>query len=369
MSILELRHIEKSYGNRLVLKDIDLSVAHGEFLTFLGASGCGKTTLLRLISGFESPDQGKVFIQNKDVTALAPQQRNVHTVFQSYALFPHLSVFENVAFALRCRNNTNADLQARVIDALKMVKLDYLKDQQPCHLSGGQKQRVAIARAIVNKPLVLLLDEPLSALDYRLRKEMQLELKQLQRELGITFILVTHDQEEALSLSDRVVILNEAQIAQVGTPREVYETPCNLAVGHFIGEVNQFDGHVLAVNHNSLLIRSKQGDFSVEKDPLLALNKNEQVHVLIRPEDIKIWREAEKPQVSPLMFGEVIETIYKGSTVDILLKLDNGKIVKTNQFFDEDNDENLLFQIHEKIWLHWPLGWEVVLLNEYRTQI
>src|SRR3990167_2009544 len=247
-NVVELRGVHKSIYGHDILHDINLEVREGEFLTLLGPSGCGKTTLLRLISGFEESTQGAVYIDNKEVSGLPPHQRHVHTVFQSYALFPHMTVFENVAFGLRCQKVPATEIKSRVADVLKMVKLEKYAERKPNQLSGGQQQRVAIARAAVNRPRVLLLDEPLSSLDYRLRKTMQIELKQLQRTMGITFIFVTHDQEEALSMSDRVVVMQEGCIEQIGTPREVYEEPQNLAVAKFIGEANIFDSTIVAAD-------------------------------------------------------------------------------------------------------------------------
>lgn len=363
--IIQLKHIEMSYSGRLILKDIDLSIKNGEFLTILGPSGCGKTTLLRLISGFEQPDKGQIFLKDEEVTTQPPQARDVHTVFQSYALFPHLSLFDNVAFGLRCKGTDTNTIESKVIDALKMVRLDHMRDRLPSQLSGGQKQRVAIARAIVNEPLVLLLDEPLSALDYRLRKNMQVELKQLQRKLGITFVFITHDQEEALSMSDRVVVMNEGYIEQIGTPREVYEEPCNLTVGRFIGEVNQFDGQINRVSDEELHVDCDGLVIPVETPSNHNFEVDDRVHILIRPEDIKVWHHAQKPDLSPLMKGQVTEVIYKGSTVDIRVTLDNDKQIITTQFFDEDSgDENLQYKIGEQVWVHWPIGWEVTLPHE-----
>src|SRR3990167_4062040 len=247
-NVVELRGVHKAIYGHDILHDINLEVREGEFLTLLGPSGCGKTTLLRLISGFEEPTQGSILIDNKNVIGLPPHQRHVHTVFQSYALFPHMTVFENVAFGLRCQHVPSQEIQTRVADVLKMVKLEKYAERKPNQLSGGQQQRVAIARAAVNRPLVLLLDEPLSSLDYRLRKTMQIELKQLQRKLGITFIFVTHDQEEALSMSDRVVVMQEGYIEQIGTPSEIYEEPCTLQVAKFIGEANIFDATIITAD-------------------------------------------------------------------------------------------------------------------------
>ena len=254
-SVVELQNVSKSINHQIILNNLSLSVKEGEFLTLLGPSGCGKTTLLRLISGFEEPTSGKIFIDGKDVSGLPPHKRHVHTVFQSYALFPHMSVFQNVAFGLKCQKVPSKQIKVQVEEVLKMVKLEAYVDRKPSQLSGGQQQRIAIARAAVNRPRVLLLDEPLSSLDYRLRKNMQIELKQLQRRLGITFIFVTHDQEEALSMSDRIVVLHEGNIEQMGTPREVYEEPRNLNVAKFIGEVNIFEGIILEVVENTRKIK------------------------------------------------------------------------------------------------------------------
>ena len=246
--VIELLNVSKSFDGDVAIDDISLTVADGEFLTLLGPSGCGKTTVLRLIGGFEEQDSGELRIDGKAVAGLAPELRPVNTVFQSYALFPHMDVYDNVAFGLRIAGMTETDIAREVPKALKLVRLENRPHRMPSELSGGQQQRVAIARAIVNKPRVLLLDEPLSALDYRLRKEMQRELKELQRTLGITFILVTHDQEEAFTMSDRVVVMNEGRVEQVGSPKDIYEDPANLYVARFVGEINVLDGVITGKN-------------------------------------------------------------------------------------------------------------------------
>src|SRR3990167_3296218 len=292
--LIELKNIHKSYGTLPILRDISLCVHRGEFFTLLGPSGCGKTTLLRLISGFEAPSYGDIYINNQHVNHLPPQQRDVHTVFQSYALFPHLSVFENVAFALRCKKMPENLINTHVLEALDLVQLAAFGSRSVKQLSGGQQQRIAIARAIVDRPQVLLLDEPLSSLDYRLRKTMQYELKQLQKTLNITFIFVTHDQEEALSMSDRIGVFNQGHLEQIGTPREVYETPNNLHVAMFIGEANIFDVDVHALADNDLLTQ-------IESVPLRCKNTGhyqpgDKIHLIVRPEDIRVWSEYEVKQ-------------------------------------------------------------------------
>lgn len=361
-NVVELRGIYKTINDLEVLCNINLEVREREFLTLLGPSGCGKTTLLRLISGFEEPTQGQIFIDNKNVSGLPPHQRHVHTVFQSYALFPHMTVFENVAFGLRCQKVPSADIQSRVADVLKMVKLEKYADRKPSQLSGGQQQRVAIARAAVNRPRVLLLDEPLSSLDYRLRKTMQIELKQLQRTLGITFIFVTHDQEEALSMSDRIVVMQEGYIEQIGTPRQVYEEPQNLNVAKFIGEVNIFDGEVVSINGSQQITVNVLGKLKTTK-ATRTFAVGEKVHVLVRPEDVRAWGQPEVENTADMLPGAVEEVIYKGTTVDLMVRLANGKAIASTEFFDED-DDRLEYKLGEKVWVNWTAGWEVVLPYE-----
>ncbi len=350
-----------SYGAIPILKDISLTVHPGEFLTLLGPSGCGKTTLLRLISGFETALSGEIYIHGKCITELPPQQRDVHTVFQSYALFPHLTVFENIAFPLRCKKLPDAEIKIRVTEALQRVQLESFGTRSIKQLSGGQQQRVAIARAIVNRPKVLLLDEPLSSLDYRLRKAMQYELKQLQKALDMTFIFVTHDQEEALSMSDRIVIFNHGHIEQIGTPREVYENPTNLYVAQFIGEANIFDVLVKELETNDLFVE-------IEGRTLRCTNTenyqiNEQLHLMIRPEDIRVWHLDKVDCSDEMLPGRIIDIVYKGSTVDLKVALASGKVINASEFFDEDDDD-LAYELEETVWVQWFSGWEVLLPYE-----
>lgn len=361
-NVVELRGVYKSIHDHEILHDINLEVREGEFLTLLGPSGCGKTTILRLISGFEETTKGTIFIDNKDVSGLPPPLRHVHTVFQSYALFPHMSVFENVAFGLRCQKVPTDEIKIRVADVLKMVKLEKFAERKPSQLSGGQQQRVAIARAAVNRPRVLLLDEPLSSLDYRLRKTMQIELKQLQRTLGITFIFVTHDQEEALSMSDRVVVMHEGCIEQIGTPRQVYEEPQNLTVAKFIGEVNIFEGQVISTGENKQLTLNMLDRLRSAKSARFFM-PGEKVHVLIRPEDVRVWGIPEVNNTSDMFAGTVEEVTYKGTTVDLIVRLSNNKIIAATEFFDED-DDRLEYKLGEQVWVNWTPGWEVILPYE-----
>lgn len=359
--VLELENISKLFHQQKVLDGINLKIYSGEFLTLLGPSGCGKTTLLRIISGFESPDEGLLSINGHNALHLSPEQRSVHTVFQSYALFPHMTVYDNVAFGLRCQGLAKAVIQERVDEILQIVKLRHLIDRKPVQLSGGQQQRVAIARAVVTRPLVLLLDEPLSSLDYRLRKTMQLELKQLQRRLGMTFVFVTHDQEEALSMSDRVVVLHDGKIQQVGTPRAVYETPINLTVANFIGEVNTFPTVVEAYENNKITVAIEGQTQAYHTKKAYAVG--ESVNILLRPEDIRVYDSKEVDDTSNMYPGTVEEVIYKGTTVDLMVKLASGKLIHATEFFDED-DDSLVYTLGEKVWIHWISGWEIILPHE-----
>ena len=243
--LVQLVGIRKDFDGKTVISDLDLTINNGEFLTLLGPSGCGKTTVLRLIAGLENVDAGQIHLENEDITQVPAEDRHVNTVFQSYALFPHMTVDATVPFRLRLPKTPASEIPARVHDALRMVQLEEFAQRKPHQLSGGQQQRVAIARAVVNKPSLLLLDESLSALDYKLRKQMQNELKALQRKLGITFVFVTHDQEEALTMSDRIVVMRDGKIEQDGTPREIYEEPKNLFVASFIGETNIFNATII----------------------------------------------------------------------------------------------------------------------------
>lgn len=359
--LIEIKKLCKSYGSAAILNNISLSVYDGEFLTLLGPSGCGKTTLLRLISGFEQPCSGQLFIKGKCINHLPPQKRDVHTVFQSYALFPHLSVFENVAFALRCNKTPAKEIALRVMETLELVQLESFATRNIGQLSGGQQQRVAIARAIINRPQVLLLDEPLSSLDYRLRKAMQYELKQLQKTLNLTFIFVTHDQEEALSMSDRIVVFNHGHIEQIGTPREVYETPTNLHVAKFIGEANIFSVTVVAEEGMNLLTDIESVRFHCKNTG--SFKPGDKLHLMVRPEDIRVWSLNEVESTADMLPGKIIDIIYKGSTVDLKVELVSGKIINASEFFDEDDDK-LEYSPHEQVWVQWPAGWEVLLPYE-----
>jgi len=359
--VIQLKGLSKSFDGKQIITGLDLNVNDGEFLTILGPSGCGKTTVLRLIAGFENADAGQVIIADKDVTEIPAEHRHVNTVFQSYALFPHMTVFDNVAFGLRMQKVAESEIEPRVMEALRMVQLDKFASRKPHQLSGGQQQRVAIARAVVNKPKVLLLDESLSALDYKLRKQMQIELKQLQRKLGITFIFVTHDQEEALSMSDRIIVMRDGNIEQDGSPREIYEEPTNLFVARFIGEINVFDATIKERLDESRILANVEGRSSLIHCKL-PVNIGDKVKVLLRPEDIRL-EEINNGDEANGIIGYVRDRTYKGMTLDSVVELESGTSVMVSEFFNED-DPDVDHSLDQKVAVTWVESWEVVLADE-----
>ncbi|MDU3054610.1 MAG: spermidine/putrescine ABC transporter ATP-binding protein PotA [Escherichia coli] len=331
--LVQLAGIRKCFDGKEVIPQLDLTINNGEFLTLLGPSGCGKTTVLRLIAGLETVDSGRIMLDNEDITHVPAENRYVNTVFQSYALFPHMTVFENVAFGLRMQKTPAA----------------------------GQQQRVAIARAVVNKPRLLLLDESLSALDYKLRKQMQNELKALQRKLGITFVFVTHDQEEALTMSDRIVVMREGRIEQDGTPREIYEEPKNLFVAGFIGEINMFNATVIERLDEQRVRANVEGrECNIYVN--FAVEPGQKLHVLLRPEDLRV-EEINDDNHAEGLIGYVRERNYKGMTLESVVELENGKMVMVSEFFNED-DPDFDHSLDQKMAINWVESWEVVLADE-----
>ncbi len=361
--LIEIRQIVKEFDNQRALNGINLRIGNGEFLTLLGPSGCGKTTLLRIISGFAQPDEGSIFIGGQDVTHLPPEARQVNTVFQNYALFPHMNVFDNVAFGLKMQGLAKNAIQSRVYEILQMVQLEHLATRKPSMLSGGQQQRVALARAIVNEPFVLLLDEPFSALDYKLRSQMQRDVKQLQRKLGITFVFVTHDQEEAFAMSDRVVVMDNGNIVQQGRPQDIYEDPINLYVARFVGEINILVGDIVAINENrSYDVRVYSTVFTIPSKREFVLG--DKVNILVRPEDLRIYHEYEERPEGPVLQATIEDSVYKGATVDIHVRLLHDDVpLMGAEFFDEDGLD-INYVTGERVYVTWVGGWEVVLPYE-----
>ena len=321
---LRLSGLVKRYGDLTAVRDVDLEVAPGEFFSLLGPSGCGKTTLLRLVAGFERPTAGQIYLDGEDLSETPPHKRNVNTVFQSYALFPHLDVGENVGFGLRFRSLPRAEIGERVRHALELVQMEGMIDRRPTRLSGGQQQRVALARALVLDPAVLLLDEPLGALDAQLKRTLRVELKRIQERVGITFVYVTHDQEEALALSDRMCVMHEGTIRQLGPPREVYEEPASAFVADFLGVSNVIDGEALG-DHPDGGCRVAIGD-----SELVAgsgdLDARGRVKIMLRPERLEVGNP-DRPGPNRLL-GEVERLVYMGAITQMFIQLDGGQTVQ-----------------------------------------
>jgi spermidine/putrescine transport system ATP-binding protein len=317
--LLEIEEIEKSFDGNQVLRGVSLSVSKAEFMTFLGPSGCGKTTTLRIVAGFEKPDRGRVLLGGQDVTSQPAYERDVHTVFQHYALFPHYDVYGNIAFGLRVQRLPEPEIKTRVTEALSQVKLSGFEKRSVSSLSGGQMQRIALARALVGRPALLLLDEPLGALDLKLRKEMQLELKALQRRLGIAFVYVTHDQEEAMTMSDRVAVFNKGVLEQVGTPDEIYERPRTAFVADFIGSANVLDARVVSNDDGgSRLVLEDEVEVIV---PGAHVSPGARIQVAVRPENIEVYYE-DPPALSNgtvRIKGALRDSVYLGHSSQIFV--------------------------------------------------
>ncbi len=328
--MLELKGLEKKYGrNYTAVKKMDLTIREGEFFSILGPSGCGKTTLLRMIGGFETPSQGQIIYDGKRIDPLPANQRQFNMVFQRYALFPHLSVWENLAFGLKMKKVPEIDLRTRVNEALLMVKMESFAHRGIATLSGGQQQRIALARALVNRPRVLLLDEPLSALDLKLRQQMQVELLSIQRRLKHTFIFVTHDQEEALTLSDRIAVMNGGNVEQVGTPQEIYEYPKTPFVAQFIGQVNTIEGEVKEARPDTILVSGAARRVLMVKPsrdgqrPLPVALPGTPVKILVRPEKLKVLKSAPGPEQNAIE-GTLREVLYQGAVTQLFVMPRDG---------------------------------------------
>ncbi len=333
--IIEIKNVSKSFGDKVILDDVSISIKKGEFVTILGPSGCGKTTLLRILAGFGSADSGDVLINGENITDVPPHLRPVNTVFQRYALFPHLDVYENIAFGLKLQKTPVDEIDKKVRKVLKMVSMTDYEDRDVESLSGGQQQRVAIARAIVNQPKVLLLDEPLAALDLKMRKDMQIELKEMHRKLGITFVYVTHDQEEALTLSDTIVVMNEGKIQQIGTPTDIYNEPQNSFVADFIGESNILNGRMV----KDKLVEFVGHEFECVDE---GFGEDVAVDVVVRPEDIYIMNRIDGAELS----GKVKSCTFKGVHYEMFVDTDKGYelMIQDYNAFEPDSEVSLIIK-------------------------
>lgn len=352
--IVEIEGVNKIYGSNHVVRDLNLSIEEGEFLTLLGSSGCGKTTTLRMIAGFEEPTSGTIMVEGERVEEKEPFERNVNTVFQSYALFPHKTIYDNIAYGLKMKKVPKAEIRERVTEMMEMVQLGGFEKRYPSQLSGGQKQRVAIARALINRPRVLLLDEPLGALDLKLRKQMQLELKRLQKKLNITFIYVTHDQEEALTMSDRIAVMHDGIIDQLASPTEIYEHPATKFVATFIGETNIYDGCITRIEDGIAAMTLENGAVSVKCPEDFSLL--EYATISVRPEKMKF---ASSPVEGFELEAQVKDYIYVGSVLKCIVSLPNGNELKIERLAGQD-----LPPIGSKCYPYWNVEDAVLIHNE-----
>lgn len=341
-SIVSLKNVEKWFGENHVVKNMNLEIQEGEFLTLLGPSGCGKTTTLRMIAGFEDASSGTIEVQGVRVEEMEPFQRDVNTVFQNYSLFPHMTVFENVAYGPSIKKIPKEQIKKSVSEMLELVQMSGYESRKPDELSGGQKQRVAIARALINQPRVLLLDEPLGALDMKLRRQMQIELKRLQKKLGITFVYVTHDQEEAMTMSDRIAVMSDGLILQIDNPVEIYEKPKSRFVADFIGESNIFDGKIKMMEDGILHAECKQGDCLLYGKGFEA---GEDIFISVRPEYLMLSKEE---QEGFSLKAKIIDYVFMGTLVKAILLTEDGKEIKYSRF-----EKNQSLDIGDEVYLYW----------------
>ena len=355
---VRIERVTKRFGDFVAVNQVSLDIYQGEAFCLLGASGCGKTTLLRMLAGFEDPSEGRLFIDGQDMTGIPPYERPVNMMFQSYALFPHMSVEDNVAFGLKQDGVPKAERQQRVADMLKLVALDGYGKRKPQQLSGGQRQRVALARSLVKRPKLLLLDEPLGALDKKLRENTQFELINLQEKLGVTFVIVTHDQEEAMTLASRIGVMNHGRILQTGTPSDIYEYPTSKYVADFIGSVNMFEGRLVEDEPDYVRIESPELGGTVYVDHGVSSAPDAKVWVAVRPEKVRLDRE--RPDQRDNVFsGTVKEIAYLGDVSRYLVALDSGKLVRVTQPNTDRRDDRVTWE--ERVWVSWSPGANVVV--------
>jgi len=344
---ISIERVTKTFGDMVAVDDVSFQIPGGEFFSILGPSGCGKTTTLRMIAGFEDPTAGRIILEGKDVSFVPPAKRNVNMVFQAYGLFPHMTVRQNVAFGLKIKKVPKEQIADRVEEALGTVRMDTLADRRPAHLSGGQQQRVALARALVNRPAALLLDEPLGALDLKLRKEMQLELRRIHATTGTTFVYVTHDQEEALTMSQRIAVMKDGLVQQVATPRELYERPASAFVAGFIGTSNVLSVQPSGVRDGAAVMDLDDGDRICLLDVGTGTGP---VKIIVRPERMRVWGDPDGERISRVR-GTIAEVVYLGSMTQLIIDLKTGERVTVHEL--NDDLKGALPQIGDPVLVQW----------------
>ncbi len=362
-SFIRLQGISKHFGDFVAVDNVDLDIGRGELFSILGGSGCGKTTLLRMLAGFETPTAGRIEIDGVDVTTVPPYERPVNMMFQSYAVFPHMSVEKNIAYGLRKERAPAAQIAKRVDEMLELVQLADFRRRKPVQLSGGQQQRVALARALIKRPKVLLLDEPLAALDKKLREHTQFELMNIQDELGITFVVVTHDQEEAMTLSSRIAVMHKGRFLQVGKPKEIYEYPCNRFVADFIGTINTFEGTVTAVDDDGIAIESTDAGTSITALGQHDVAVGKPACIAVRPEKVFIGRDEPSDSSDIRMRGVVDDLAYLGNLSLYRVRLASGKIILVSQQNRQRSAERYV-EWEDEIWVSWRPRSSIVLVED-----
>ena len=357
MSRVLLKNVVKKYGDVTAVHELNLEVQDGEFLTLLGPSGCGKTTTLRLIAGFISPNQGTIFLGDHDVTQVAPQHREIGMVFQDYALFPHMTIFENIEFGLKERRYDKKSIQPRVEELLELIRLPEVANRYPAEVSGGQQQRIAVARAVAYPPQVLLMDEPLGALDLKLRETMQVELRRIQKELQITTVYVTHDQTEAMNMSDRIVVMNDGRIQQMGTAQDIYNKPDTRFVADFVGQINLLDGRIISESVNRYTVETLFGQFEVPRASS-RIDMNQEVSIGIRPESLVVAGDAGDMSARNEIGGEIVAKTFAGNLAKVVIDIGSEK-----QFVLESRPGEIQGEVGEKIIVTWESDIVIVLMK------
>ena len=359
---IRLRGVSKKFGDFVAVDSVDLDIERGELFSILGGSGCGKTTLLRMLAGFELPTSGSIEIDGVDVTNQPPYERHVNMMFQSYAVFPHMTVVKNIGYGLRKEKMPHPEIAKRVDEMLELVQLKELRSRKPDQLSGGQRQRVALARALIKQPKVLLLDEPLAALDKKLRERTQFELMNIQDELGITFVVVTHDQEEAMTLSSRIAVMDRGRFRQIGTPKEIYEFPSNRFVAEFIGTINTFSGHVTARDEDSISVAAAEAGVTLTALGKQVVEEGQQIEIAIRPEKIFVSKEKPDDGDAVCLPGVVDDLGYRGNRTLYRIRLESGKIVQVSSQ-NRRRSVTRFLEWEDKVWISWRPRSAVVLLD------